>query len=113
MAAAATKGRVFWLQERKCSVLELPGPRTKNLEYPVATRSLRRYRPHDSRYLVAAGVRNRADSLRSQIAAANFWPHPRAEPLAGPRAYYTGRDADLRPVPVRADLRGRHAGVLR
>lgn len=60
MAAAMPKGTVVWLQERNIVCLECLDRDQEIFEYPVGNTESSRCRPHDSRYLVAAGVRNRS-----------------------------------------------------
>jgi hypothetical protein len=60
MAEAMAKGRVFWLQERNIVCLECMDGEQQIFEYPVGNTESSRCRPHDSRYLVAARVRNRS-----------------------------------------------------
>ncbi len=60
MATAVAKGRVFWLQERNIVCLECMDREQQIFEYPVGNTECSRCRPHDSRYLVAARVRNRS-----------------------------------------------------
>ena len=61
MAVATAKGRVFWLQERNVICVGCPDREQQIFEYPVGNAESSRCRPHDSRYLVAAGVRNRSE----------------------------------------------------
>jgi len=60
MAVAIAKGKVFWLQERNIVCLECRDREQQIFEYPVGNAESSRCRPHDSRYLVAARVRNRS-----------------------------------------------------
>ena len=60
MAAPSPKGTVIWLQERNVICTDCPDRKQQIFEYPVGNTASSRCRPHDSRYLVAAGVRNRS-----------------------------------------------------
>ena len=64
MASARAKGKAFWLRERSMVCLICPDREPKVQEYPVAHSDSSRYRPRDSKYLVATGVRNRAEVFR-------------------------------------------------
>jgi hypothetical protein len=64
MAAARGKGKAFWLLERNVVCVECQDREQQILEYPLANGESSRCRPHDSQYLVAAGVRNRAEVFR-------------------------------------------------
>jgi hypothetical protein len=61
MADTKAKGKVFWLQERNVVCLDCPDREQQIYEFPVGNTESSRCRPHDSRYLVAAGVRNRSE----------------------------------------------------
>jgi hypothetical protein len=61
MAIATASGRVFWLVERNVICVTCPDRKQQILEYPVAQGETPRCRPRDSRYLIAAGVRNRSE----------------------------------------------------
>ena len=63
ISAAPAKGTVVWLQERNIVCLECRDREQQIFEYPVGNAESSRCRPHDSRYLVAAGVRNRSEIL--------------------------------------------------
>jgi hypothetical protein len=63
MAEAMATGRVFWLQERNIVCLACTDREQQIFEYPVGNTETSRCRPHDSRYLVAARLRNRAEVL--------------------------------------------------
>ena len=65
IASARAKGQTFWLLERTIACPECPDREQQILEYPVDHGGSSRCSPHDSRYLVAAGVRNRAAISRS------------------------------------------------
>ncbi len=64
MAAALAGRKAFWLQERKLVCLNCAEREPDILEYPVAATESPRCAPHDSRYLMAAGVRNRGEVSR-------------------------------------------------
>src|SRR4051794_39512085 len=59
--AKGARGKSLWLLERHVLCGSCPDREHKIQEYPVAQSESARFRPHDSRYLVAAGVRNRGE----------------------------------------------------
>lgn len=61
MSSACSKSKTTWLQERNVLCPSCPDRDQKILEYPVSNTESSRFRPHDSRYLMAAGVRNRSE----------------------------------------------------
>ena len=63
---ARPKGKALWLQERKVLCPSCPNREPKIQEYPVAQSDSARYRPHDSKYLVATGVRNPSEISRTK-----------------------------------------------
>jgi hypothetical protein len=58
--AARARAKAFWLQERILVCVDCADREPRILEYPLAVGESSRCRPHDSKYLVAAGVRNRS-----------------------------------------------------
>jgi hypothetical protein len=61
ITASRSRAKALWLQERKVLCGSCPDREATIQEYPIAHSDSQRYRPHDSRYLVAAGVRNRGE----------------------------------------------------
>ena len=61
ITSAPAKAKALWLQERKVLCGSCPDREPKIREYPVAHTQSQRFRPHDSQYLVATGVRNRGE----------------------------------------------------
>jgi hypothetical protein len=61
-AMAATRrpqGTAYWLRERNVVCPNCPDREQKILEYPFADIPSQRYSPHDSRYLLVVGYKNR------------------------------------------------------
>jgi hypothetical protein len=61
IAAAQEKGKTCWVQVRRVLCHSCPDQEQSISEYPVAGTRSSRHLPHDSRYLKAAGVRNRGE----------------------------------------------------
>jgi len=65
MSAVQGRGKSCWLRVRKVVCVQCADSEECLIaEYPVAQTGSSRNRPHDSGYLMAAGVRNRSEVFR-------------------------------------------------
>jgi hypothetical protein len=61
ITASRSRAKALWLQERKVLCGSCPDREPRIREYPIAHSDSQRFRPRDSRYLVATGARNRGE----------------------------------------------------
>ena len=57
------RGKDYWLRERNLLCPNCPDREQRIVEYPLTDIPSPRFSPHDSRYLLAVGCRNRCELL--------------------------------------------------